>query len=197
MISLYQFFISGIPKPQGRPKARVVIPKDGREPFASVYSPTTDWRRSVQARCENVRFRYNAAPVAPLRVRLAFYLDRPKADFGTGRNAGKLKARAPRYCTKRADVDNLAKAVLDAMTDAKLIQDDMLVVDLHVVKHWAACDNGQAGVRINIGLPACPQCGGDDVQPTTREGADLFCMVCDRGQQAGAHVDLFGQEVEF
>ena len=44
------------------------------------------------------------------------------------------------YKTSRADLDNLEKAVMDALTAAKWWQDDCLVVDKRTVKVWGACD---------------------------------------------------------
>jgi len=51
----------------------------------------------------------------PLMVQVIFYFQRPKTHFGTGRNAGKLKASAPRWHTKKPDKDNLEKMVYDAL----------------------------------------------------------------------------------
>lgn len=64
----------------------------------------------------------------PLRVDLHFYLPRPKGHYGTGRNAGVLKASAPTNHTKRPDIDNLRKLVMDAMTGI-FWRDDSLVCE--------------------------------------------------------------------
>lgn len=61
---------------------------------------------------------------------------RPKAHFGTGRNAGILKPSAPRFCTNPKDSDNLVKHAFDSMN--KLIYvDDRQVVDHAGHKRWA------------------------------------------------------------
>lgn len=44
------------------------------------------------------------------------------------------------YKTSRADLDNLEKAVMDALTEARWWKDDCLVVDKRTVKVWGACD---------------------------------------------------------
>jgi crossover junction endodeoxyribonuclease RusA len=54
----------------------------------------------------------------PLLLDSLFYFPRPASHYGTGKNAGKLKANAPRYHTagnNRGDFDNLAKLLADAL----------------------------------------------------------------------------------
>ena len=59
------------------------------------------------------------APKSPIlgdiRLKLWFCMPRPRGHYGTGRNDGILKASAPRWHTKRPDLDNLIKFVLDAL----------------------------------------------------------------------------------
>ena len=82
----------------------------------------------------------------PLDVLLVFDLPRPKSHYGTGRNADKLKPSAPNYpMGNRNDVENLAKAVLDAM-NMVIWRDDSQVVGLQVNKHYDA----KPGVTIQI-----------------------------------------------
>lgn len=52
----------------------------------------------------------------PVLVFVYFYFERTKGDYGTGRNAGVLKASAPKHYTKKPDVDKLIRAILDALT---------------------------------------------------------------------------------
>ena len=54
----------------------------------------------------------------PLRVDMVFVFERPKGHFGTGRNAGKLKASAPKFYAVKPDYDNNCKFTLDAMNSA-------------------------------------------------------------------------------
>jgi Holliday junction resolvase RusA-like endonuclease len=46
--------------------------------------------------------------------------------------------RAHRYCTAKPDADNLAKAILDGMTQGRAWGDDDQVVLLKVIKLWCA-----------------------------------------------------------
>lgn len=83
---------------------------------------------------------------AALAVRAIFWLARPKAHFGTGRNAGKLKDTAPRLPTGKPDVDNLLKN-LDAL-NARAWDDDAQIVRVaDLVKLYAAAPEGPQGPR--------------------------------------------------
>ena len=75
----------------------------------------------------------------PVRVDVTAVFARPKGHYGTGRNAERLKPAAPRWPTTRTsfDRDNLDKLVLDALTEAKAIEDDSYVVDGRVRKMYA------------------------------------------------------------
>lgn len=75
----------------------------------------------------------------PVRVDVTAIFARPKGHYGTGRNAERLKPSAPPWPTTRTsfDRDNLDKLVLDALTEAKAIQDDSFVVDGRVRKMYA------------------------------------------------------------
>jgi len=84
---------------------------------------------------------------SPLGVELIFYLPRPKVHQG----ARGLRHSAPRAHIKKPDVDNLAKAVLDALSEKGgigLWKDDSQVVDLIVRKRWA--DDRPPGAQVTI-----------------------------------------------
>jgi len=134
------FFVLGLPKPQSRPRAFV------RGKHAAVYSPVTEWRNDVK---------YAAAQQEPIqgaiRVTIDYYFKRPKSHYGTGKNSDTLKKSAPVFMTKRPDLDNLNKAVLDAMQDGGLISDDSSVVELCSYKTYVEKDGNQ-GAEIGISI---------------------------------------------
>ena len=72
----------------------------------------------------------------PVALEVTFTVLRPSSHYGTGRNAGILKASAPGYPAKRSsngiggDVDKLARTILDALEDSGLLLDDSQVVEL-------------------------------------------------------------------
>lgn len=51
----------------------------------------------------------------PIQLTAKFYIPRPKAHFGTGKNSGRLKESAPFYHIGKPDVDNLLKFLFDSL----------------------------------------------------------------------------------
>lgn len=109
------------------------------------------WRALVRARaCAELGRQGGGAPLplvpeGPVSLRVTFTLRRPKSHWGTGRNAGQLKASAPKYHDHQPDADKLARAVLDALTGVAY-RDDGQVAALSVVKLWG--DHG--GARLEV-----------------------------------------------
>jgi crossover junction endodeoxyribonuclease RusA len=135
--------VQGQPKAQPRPKAFA------RGGHAKVYTPNTadEWKRRVRQAAE-WQIRSREPLTGPVSVALVFDFPRPKAHFRTGRNAGVLKPTAPQAHDITEDVDNLAKAVLDAMTNAGFWDDDRRVERLTVCKRWVC--GGTGGVTIEV-----------------------------------------------
>jgi Holliday junction resolvase RusA-like endonuclease len=90
----------------------------------------------------------------PVAVQITFTFARPASHFGTGRNAAFVKASAPRFPSSHAvgDIDKLARACLDALTDAGTFADDSQVVSLHARKVWVGDPTGldRPGAVIDI-----------------------------------------------
>jgi Holliday junction resolvase RusA-like endonuclease len=83
-------------------------------------------------------------------VSIYFGMLRPKAHYRSG---GRLREESPKWHTAKPDVDNLAKAVLDALVDAQLFHDDAQVVRLMVTKRYTdSMDTGEpiTGATITI-----------------------------------------------
>lgn len=146
------FNVEGVPAPQGSKR----IGRAGRGPNARPIliddndAALKPWRALVAARARKAAGEANVAPLAgPVAVQLRFVLDRPKDNWGTGRNAGTLRPSAPVWPAVKPDVDKLARAVLDALTVAKVYGDDGQVVDLHLAKVYAGPDCS-AGVRVTV-----------------------------------------------
>lgn len=101
---IHSFRAYGIPKPQARPRAFVMGTS------ARIYSPKTDWFRIVhQAALEH---RPPVPMDLPVYLNVRFVMPRPKSK------------RTQRWACSRPDSDNLLKAVMDAMTNAKWWTDD-------------------------------------------------------------------------
>ena len=83
---------------------------------------------------------HNQAPKSPLKGAISltckFYCTRPKAHFGTGSNAKKLKTSAPLWVSKRPDIDNYLKLIMDA-GNGVLYQDDSQIVKVLMLKSYS------------------------------------------------------------
>jgi Holliday junction resolvase RusA-like endonuclease len=132
-----QFTAFGDPKGQPRPRAF------SRGGMTRMYDPGTaeGWKGLIAAAAQEHK------PVAqlegPLHVSLLFWFARPKSHSGSKG----LKPTAPEYHTGKPDADNLAKAVLDCITQLGFWKDDAQVSSLNVRKKYS---NGTPGCLIEI-----------------------------------------------
>jgi Holliday junction resolvase RusA-like endonuclease len=122
-MSSVSFSVAGQPVPQPRPRvstaggfARAYVPKD---------HPVHAYRQSLAAAARGAGL---TATGEPLNVVIDAVFERPKSHT----NKSGVKADAPRL--PRPDVDNIAKAVLDALQD--VMGDDSLVGRLVVEKSY-------------------------------------------------------------
>lgn len=95
-----------------------------------------------------------AAPrfvMQPLQVQLTFYMQRPSAHWGSGKNAGEVKASAPSWPMTKPDFDKLTRTTLDAMTGL-VYDDDARIAQSVIVKAWAS--PGREGAFIVVGALA-------------------------------------------
>jgi Holliday junction resolvase RusA-like endonuclease len=121
-------FVLGDPKGQPRPRA---FARGGK---ARVYDPATaeGWKSQIALAIKPL------LPPQPLTVpavvEMEFVFRRPKAHFSS---TGALKLHAPQRYTSKPDVDNLAKAVLDALSTVGLWRDDDQVTGLSARKRYA------------------------------------------------------------
>ena len=83
----------------------------------------------------------------PVRVGVWFVYGRPKSHYGTGRNAGIVKASAPYYKASAPDLDKLQRALGDALTQAGILRDDALIVAWDAAKVYGAVPEVRLTVR--------------------------------------------------
>tara|TARA_Y100000590_G_scaffold8514_1_gene10678 strand:+ start:121 stop:594 length:474 start_codon:yes stop_codon:yes gene_type:complete len=139
-ICLANFRAYGDPKGQPRPRA---FSMNGK---VRMYDPGTaeHWKGQV---AEAAHDHLPAAPYqGPLMLALVFYFKRPKAHF---RSNGLLKDNAPLWVEKKPDLDNMAKAVMDALTAMGMWGDDKQVVVVNMLKRYTV-DDERAGVEVNV-----------------------------------------------
>lgn len=126
-----ELFVTGLPVAQPRPRATSFGGK------ARMYNPGTsnEWKACV---IHEIKEHAGTFPAGtPVRCYLWFFLPRPRSHFGSGKNAATLKESAPMRPTGKPDLDNLDKAVCDAITAAGVWHDDSQVVSASVHKLYA------------------------------------------------------------
>jgi len=74
--------------------------------------------------------------LGPVQVIAVFFFPRPKGHYGTGRNATVLRPSAPMFPDGRPDLDKLARAVLDGLTQGGAFKDDSQVCELLTRKKY-------------------------------------------------------------
>jgi Holliday junction resolvase RusA-like endonuclease len=124
-----QIVVLGLPAPQGSKKyvGHRYSKKYGKDlPVLVESSKKVDpWRAAVAKMAMSVR-----PPIlldGPLVADMVFSMPRPKGHFGTGRNAGCLKASAPAVPIVMPDLSKLVRSTEDALKGI-VWRDDSLVV---------------------------------------------------------------------
>lgn len=150
-MSTLSFFVEGHPQTAGS-KAAIANPKDPSRPIVVESGD----RRAKGAWREDVREGARRAIVAldgewcldgPFAVEFTFHRRRPKGHYGSGRNAGLVKASAPLHPATRPDALKLSRAVEDALT-AIVWHDDAAIVDERLRKVWGVREGVAVEVRV-------------------------------------------------
>ena len=124
----------------------------GKAPFVQFYpdrksdqyqDAVADWaRQQVLTLSTSVHFRMPLT-MCRLLVTLRFNIDKPKS----------YPARVVDH-TKKPDLDNLSKGILDGLMKGKIIVDDAMVTDLSLQKRYSTWDHPQ-GVEIDLTAMPC------------------------------------------
>ena len=128
MTFLVEFTIDAEPVAKGRPRF------SGRGGFVRTYTPkaTTDWEQLVRQAA--VKAMGSSEPLAgAVRLSIRFWLPIPASWSKKRTEAAK---QGKEHHVKKPDVDNFAKAVMDACNGV-LYLDDSQVVDLHTSKNYS------------------------------------------------------------
>jgi Holliday junction resolvase RusA-like endonuclease len=142
----HSWFVPGLPATAGS-KRGYPVPRRGRIGVAIVDNDQRGkwWRGQVQA-YTNVLLPEDWRIIdGPLKMRLTFYMPRPKSHT---RPSGELSAKGERtpHPIGRPDALKMARAVEDALTGI-VYTDDARIVDGRQVKAWAV---GEVGVEITV-----------------------------------------------
>ena len=135
------FFVAGLPIAKGS------LRHVGNGRLVESAKGLPDWRRAIADAAWTYRLQQEPY-TGPLWVETHFYLPRPQSHYRGNDRTRDLKANAPKYPSRKPDIDKLARAVLDAITDAGLWHDDAQVSWLRAAKDYA--DDRIPGVRVLI-----------------------------------------------
>lgn len=113
--------------------------------FVRTYDPSSKDKERVFKQVEEYM---PAEPLTtPLSVKMHFAFMRPKSHFGTGRNSKVVKGIAPIQHTKKPDIDNCCKFVMDVL-NGRAYHDDAQIIRLEATKEYV-CENPYTLVEIN------------------------------------------------
>lgn len=141
-VTLLTLFVNGKPQPKGRPRS--AVGKDGR---VHVFTDdnTLTWEQNVgwQVKQQLIALGMSQSLPLPFQGRvvahLRFNFDKPKS-----------AAKTVLFPVKsRTDVDNLAKAILDALQNVGVLVNDNIVTDLTCTKRFSEVGHPQ-GVEIEL-----------------------------------------------
>jgi len=130
-----RFTVNGVPQPAGS-KRGFVNPKTGRVMITDAAKNSRPWKAMVTTAARDAMDGQEVY-TGPLRLFVEFYFTHPKAHYGTGRNAEKLKPSAPEWPAVKPDIDKLSRAIMDACTGV-VWRDDAQVVQKVVEKRYGA-----------------------------------------------------------
>jgi crossover junction endodeoxyribonuclease RusA len=149
--------VLGTPAPQGSKRGfvnqktgRVVIVEDSKQ-------KTKTWRQDVLSAAVDA-LPDGWHPIdGPVWIEAYFYFKRPASHFGSGRNAGVLRASAPEFPAVKPDVDKVLRATLDALAAAGCFANDSRVVSVRAEKRYVDEFHRLQGAVIEVSaLDAAP-----------------------------------------
>lgn len=129
---MIQFFVSGTPVPQARP--RTFWHKGLRRYCTMNPAESEAWKGTVSTKA--LHYRPKEPINFPVRLLLEFYVPRP------------ANAKEQVWAYVRPDLDNYIKGTVDALQVARFFKDDSRVVWLEAKKMYSK--DGRVGVRITV-----------------------------------------------
>ena len=150
-MSPISFQVYGLPTAQGSKRA-FVNKKTGRAHVVENNAAKVGvWREDVkQAALKAMEETGTGMFTGPVSCVVAFYFNRPKSHYRTGRNAHLLRDAAPEVPTGKPDLDKIIRSTFDAITASGLWADDKLVTALIASKNYAG-ELLPQGAMISIG----------------------------------------------
>lgn len=137
------FTVAGEPK--GQPRPRAFARRMGDKWVARVFDAGTAEAWKQQVAVAATPFRPASAIEGAVCLKVGFVFRRPKSHF---RANGQLKPNAPHDFLSKPDADNLAKAVMDSLTQlGGFWRDDAQVAQLWVWKRYGREPGAMVEIR--------------------------------------------------
>jgi Holliday junction resolvase RusA-like endonuclease len=109
-----------------------------------------EWKQLVSFYAQQ---QYRGEPLSgTLKVDFTFYMPRISSHYGSGRNAGILKANAPTYHTVKPDKTKLTRSTEDALTGVVWVDDARIAEGEQRKLYTVAGRNWQPGAEIRISI---------------------------------------------
>lgn len=145
------FWTPGIPVPQG--SKRFVPHRATGRPLVldSNSAKLKPWRTAV-AMAARIEMSGKMRLVGPVVVEARFYFPRPKGHYGTGKNAGVLRAGAEPVPGVKPDLDKLVRAAGDSIAGI-VMGDDCRITDIVARKRWATPSGPGAWITVRPWSP--------------------------------------------
>lgn len=148
MRKILQVIVPG--KPQSRGSKRAIPIGDGRGGYRSngrggIMTRAVDSNKNSKLWMKQAgmiaRSQFSGEPYeGPIVFQAKFAFQRPKSHFGTGKNAGEIKASSPEEHTQKPDLTKLMRAAEDALTGVVYQDDSQIVRYEGCCKVWVECE---------------------------------------------------------
>lgn len=143
------FFIPGKPLAKGRPRTRVVD-RPGARPYAHIYTDenTRSWEDHVEDAVRQQLLHISLTSADEQEIHLPF---RRRVLISTRFNLDKpaSEKKSVHYPLKKPDLDNLVKAIFDALQKAGVLFNDNLITDMDVRKRFSEPGH-PCGVEVDV-----------------------------------------------
>ena len=141
-----KFFVAGIPKAMPRCRYRLIKTKSGKQ-FVNAYTPlknVRDWYDLFISKA--TQFKPEQTWDCAIMITCDFVLPRPNNHY----NAKKVLKNREIFHSKKPDIDNLLKLVMDVLKSLNYYNDDSQVAMIEVRKMYPKNNNADCGMYLEI-----------------------------------------------
>jgi len=121
-------------QPVGKNRPRFTRVGKGVRTYSDQGDKEQLWVMVVRQQLKELAVRHFSGAVA---MKIVFWMKRPANHFGSGKNAGVLKASAPAAPVTKPDIDNLLKFLADSLNHCSIWIDDSYIADIDMKKRYA------------------------------------------------------------